>query len=77
MSTQNCKTCGMVCQYDHAGSMCMMGACLMGMCDSGYFDCNANPMDGCETNVSTDSNNCGVCAKMCTVPMTCVSGVCT
>jgi hypothetical protein len=28
-------------------------------------DCNGNPADSCETNLSTDPNHCGSCDKAC------------
>jgi hypothetical protein len=50
-------------------------------CPAGTGDCDGNPANGCETNVNTDSNNCGKCGVTCaghanSTSGTCVSGVC-
>ena len=55
------------------------GACP---CSSGYADCNGSFYDGCETNLTNDTNNCGACGVVCTDdgdPNTyeyCENGVC-
>ncbi len=38
------------------------GACP---CSSGYADCNGSFYDGCETNLTNDTNNCGACGVVC------------
>ncbi|MSP60179.1 MAG: hypothetical protein EXR72_07520 [Myxococcales bacterium] len=66
---QNCGACGNVCKGVHAQAMCAAGKCaLAGKCDSGWGDCNANPADGCETNLHVDPNNCVMCGTKCAVP---------
>jgi type II secretory pathway pseudopilin PulG len=43
-------------------------------------DCNADPKDGCEANLATDTKNCGACGTACPsgggAAATCASGVC-
>jgi hypothetical protein len=47
---------------------------------SGFANCNNNPLDGCEINVSTDPSNCGGCGLICNLPHAtsgCANGNCT
>ena len=37
-------------------------------CDKNYADCNGDIYDGCESNLSSDRNNCGRCGKVCIAP---------
>jgi hypothetical protein len=46
---------------DHCPEDC--GACNDG-CAAGHADCNHNPADGCETDLSTIAN-CGACDRVC------------
>ncbi len=75
----NCDGCGKVCAPAHATPKCNAGACIIGACDAGFVDCDANPADGCEVNVVTDPANCGGCGKACSSvngAPTCVNGGC-
>lgn len=74
IDSKNCGTCNQVCSNNHVTPVCTNGACN-GACLSEsagiftyyYADCNGNKQaDGCETNVSTDLNNCGKCGGKCT-----------
>ena len=65
----NCGTCGTKCSTNHVPAVCSnvggVGKCS-GACDSGWGDCNTNKQsDGCETDTTRDSSNCGTCAKVC------------
>ncbi len=65
----NCGGCGVVCSTNHIARACANGSCASGVCLAGYADCNGNKQtDGCESNVTTDSNNCGACGFKCVVP---------
>ena len=48
---------------------CQSNFCAAGQCQPScmapFLNCNGNPIDGCETNVNTDLNNCGMCGFMC------------
>lgn len=44
-------------------------------CAAPLSDCNLNPADGCEVNLSTDSRNCGSCGNVCATGL-CVNGAC-
>jgi hypothetical protein len=45
-----------------AGLECVNGSC---QCPAGSLDCDGSPQDGCETNISTDPDNCGGCNLVC------------
>lgn len=49
----NCGTCGVACPLvQNAATVCTNGVCGMGGCAVGFADCNQNPADGCEHNVT-------------------------
>jgi len=60
----NCTACGMKCALTHANVGCADG-CYIEACVFGFADCNNNMMDGCETPVLSDPNNCGGCGQSC------------
>ncbi len=60
----NCMACGMACSIPNAYSGCADG-CYAAACKFGFDDCYINAMDGCETSVSSDPKNCGMCGRSC------------
>ncbi len=66
----NCGACGDACSdvYPNAGVECLVGACYMGPCDPGWADCDWEEMNGCETSVVADPDNCGGCDIQCVLP---------
>lgn len=52
------------CAEAHATAACRSGKCVVGACDPGYADCNANPADGCEGDLSL-ATSCGACNAVC------------
>ena len=71
----NCGGCGVACAFPNAAATCAMGVCVRGTCAAGFDDCNMNPLDGCESNLTIDTS-CGTCGTVCLVGRTCSSGVC-
>jgi subtilisin-like proprotein convertase family protein len=63
---------------DHA---CNAERCEIVSCQPGWSDCNAYPLDGCETGTDADVQNCGSCGQTCATPPratpACVAGTCT
>jgi hypothetical protein len=59
---------------------CAAGQCTF-TCSAPYGDCDGNKSNGCESNTSTDSMNCGLCGRPCNVAnvasLTCAGGLCT
>ena len=73
----NCGGCGNVCgPFAHATAGCASARCNIAACDSGFADCNASPMDGCETDLSSSPTSCGMCGRACGAGETCSGGVC-
>jgi len=62
----NCGACGTVCgPYENAVAACIESLCAISECASGYADCNATVSDGCEVDLTSSVENCGVCGKAC------------
>jgi hypothetical protein len=68
------------CVVPNATAGCAAGACVVAACTAGFGDCNANPSDGCETDLASVTS-CGACGVACPVlervAMACVNGACT
>lgn len=56
------------CPAAHASPTCRGGACAIATCDPGYADCNDDPDDGCEADLSS-ADTCGRCDAACPDPM--------
>jgi len=77
-SINNCGACGAKCNLTNAESGCTNGQCFITKCNTGFYDCDNNPSNGCESTLN-DLNNCGACGKVCTTEnsnSTCVLGQC-
>jgi hypothetical protein len=64
-STYHCGGCNMPCEFDHAAAVCMGGVCAMTACDDDFGDCNDDPDDGCETDLTATASDCGGCGRDC------------
>lgn len=77
---ENCGSCGNVCSFPYAISVCTDGTCEIDRCLLNNRDCNLDPSDGCEVNTNMDPLNCGSCGNVCgNVPngtSACSSGRC-
>ena len=60
----NCGACGRACPSQNGTPTCSNGFCSL-TCSQGYDDCNHSINDGCESNIGSDVNNCGVCGNRC------------
>jgi hypothetical protein len=57
----NCGACGFVCDAAHAQAACVAGKCSHAACEPGWFDCDFNPGNGCETLGNLCATNvCGL-----------------
>jgi len=78
---KNCGSCGNACPTPpQATAACTAGVCGIGTCTTGYGDCNASAADGCETNVLTNKDNCGMCGTKCALANAtagCTAGSCS
>ncbi|MFO0586960.1 MAG: VWA domain-containing protein [Polyangiaceae bacterium] len=71
----NCGACMNVCQG--AGGLnptCSLGVCGV-ECPIGKGNCDGNAQNGCESDLTEDSKNCGACGFDC-MGAACVSGTC-
>jgi hypothetical protein len=79
LDINNCGGCGRECPTNNDTPACTAGACTIASCNAGYGNCDSNPANGCETNITTSPNNCGACGNVCSFPNAvagCTSGVC-
>jgi hypothetical protein len=62
----DCGACNVTCNL-FATNMhaCNMGTCEVVTCDTGRGNCDGNHANGCETDLTTDTN-CGMCGRACT-----------
>jgi hypothetical protein len=72
----NCGGCGNACELDHAQAACMAGECEVGSCDLDFDDCNGDPADGCEVDLSSDPSHCSGCGNACTASEVCSASDC-
>ncbi|MEZ4225221.1 MAG: hypothetical protein R3B13_29995 [Polyangiaceae bacterium] len=72
---KNCGACGKVCPVGAANTLavCQGSKCDVA-CSPGWLDCGG-AADGCETDGSQDSKNCGTCGHDC-LAGSCQAGVC-
>ncbi len=73
----HCGACGHACDFPHAAESCSDSTCVMGACEAGYTDCDADTTTGCEAYLATDPSNCGDCGEVCGAGRPCVGGVCS
>jgi hypothetical protein len=72
--TANCGACGHVCPVDASGmSGCYAGKCGVA-CMPGVGDCDGDPSNGCESDLSSDAKNCGSCGTACNG--SCIASAC-
>lgn len=72
----NCGSCGNACTVAHGWGVCVGGICKIGGCYPPWADCNGIYADGCETDLSSNSNNCGACGHACGTNQTCCHSMC-
>lgn len=62
----NCGGCNIVCNLANVDAMCVDGGCQMdGQCSPGFDNCDKDHANGCETNILSDDQNCGLCGNSC------------
>ncbi len=61
----HCGACGRMCPGGpNATATCTRGACGL-RCNAGSGDCDADPTNGCETNLNTTATACSSCTTVC------------
>jgi hypothetical protein len=53
----NCGECGLYCAIAGAYAGCADGMCVIDHCQSGWADCNEDPLDGCEAQITSGCEN--------------------
>jgi hypothetical protein len=72
----HCGTCGNVCPgRPNAVPTCIGGQCGI-QCQSGFGNCDGNPLNGCEANFASDPAHCGFCGRSCPSGAVCRFGQC-
>jgi hypothetical protein len=66
-----------------SGQVCIGNQCVVDndagdapACAAGWADCDADPVNGCEVNLQTDSSNCSACGNACPGGEECSAGTC-
>ncbi len=77
----NCGRCGQRCYGANALTSCTSGACDVVSCSWQYGDCDLDPFNGCEEDLSSNRERCGACDDACPASATngsyaCVAGRC-
>jgi hypothetical protein len=73
-----------VCDLPNAVENCVNYSCVVNSCNAGWGNCDTQDPNGCETNTTSDVNNCNTCGNVCTfehaaascVGSQCVMGAC-
>jgi hypothetical protein len=60
----------------HTTPTCVACVCVVGPCQYPFADCDHNPANGCEVNISSDPANCGACGAHCTTGLACQGAMC-
>ena len=63
----NCGTCGMTCPTRTNAAPACSGATCGLTCNAGFGNCDSNPSNGCETDVTSSPLHCGACGAICNV----------
>ncbi len=76
----HCDGCNQACNLSHADQhRCVGGVCHVLTCDENWGDCDLTQTNGCEKDLRSDVNNCGVCERECPAvggQPECTNGLC-
>jgi hypothetical protein len=76
-NVDHCGSCGNKCPIPaNASPSCTMGTCGLGACNTNYANCDNDPANGCEVNLLTSLQHCGMCNNACGAGKTCSNGTC-
>ena len=75
----NCGACNQVCSLANATAKCVDQVCEVDTCSDGWGNCNNQDADGCETDVTSSTDNCAFCGNSCSfdnAQASCVNSMC-
>lgn len=75
----HCGSCAGACALTNATATCVDSLCAVAACNPLTGDCNGLAADGCEANLATEVNHCGMCGALCALDNaaeSCGSGLC-
>ena len=85
-SIAHCGGCDNACPTPpNASAVCASSACGIGVCTTGFANCDGSASNGCEVDTRTSRTNCGMCGRTCTfanaaascAASACVMGACS
>ncbi len=78
-SLASCGACGARCNPTNGAGACMAGTCTVVGCNANFDDCDNNPANGCEADLTSNITHCGTCTTRCEYPnatAVCRAGAC-
>ena len=74
----HCGTCAIACStLPNSTVACVAGRCAVGVCSTGFADCDRTSTNGCEIDVRANTANCGACGVVCPSGQVCADGACS
>jgi len=76
---EHCGSCATSCAAESAETACVSGACVILSCVENHDDCDGNPSNGCEVDLTSSPAHCGACNTPCQIQHAdpvCVDKVC-
>ena len=64
------------CSTNNGTAACLNGKCIVATCNDGFLDCNDDPSDLCEHDITNDRESCGFCNQKCPGTMRCEDATC-
>ena len=64
-----------LCAFPGTTAECIGGTCVITSCLHPFSDCDGDPSNGCEADLSSPAS-CGDCSTACASPLECVDGTC-
>lgn len=80
LAPSSCGSCENACSTaPNSVSLCDPPSSCTSVCLDDFADCNDDPLDGCEVQISSSTSNCGECSRECdtTVADSCRTGMCS
>ncbi|MCB9590314.1 MAG: hypothetical protein H6718_33195 [Polyangiaceae bacterium] len=73
----SCGACNKTCNGANGSVECQSGTCVITGCDTNYGDCDGDDSNGCEQNLVSNDQHCGVCGRDCAAAgSTCSTNMC-